>query len=116
AALGRVRLRHHQRFLRRVCTGAVRCLDTASPLTRPQSRDGASTRGIITRISAGSTKVKLIRIVFLAAALCAANAASAAGVGVRIGTTGIGGDVAFGLVPTLSARVGYSYLSFNTTI
>jgi hypothetical protein len=30
--------------------------------------------------------------------------------------SGIGGDVGFGLVPTLSARVGYSYLSFSTTV
>jgi hypothetical protein len=51
----------------------------------------------------------------LAALLCASNA-MAAGVGIRAGTTGIGGDVAFELVPTLSARFGYSYLAFSTTV
>jgi len=40
--------------------------------------------------------------------------AQAAGVGVRAGTTGIGGDVAFNLAPTLDARVGYSYFSYKT--
>jgi hypothetical protein len=45
-----------------------------------------------------------------------ATSAVAAGVGVRAGTTGIGGDIAFDLVPTLSLRAGYSYLSFNTTV
>jgi hypothetical protein len=45
--------------------------------------------------------------------LAAASSAQAAGVGVRAGTTGIGGDVAFGLAPTLSARLGYSALSLN---
>ncbi len=36
-----------------------------------------------------------------AAALAAAGGAQAAGVGVRAGTTGIGGDVGFSLMPTL---------------
>jgi len=48
--------------------------------------------------------------------MAGAGVASAAGVGIRVGTTGIGGDVAWDLVPTLSARVGYSYLSFSTTV
>jgi hypothetical protein len=51
-----------------------------------------------------------------AAALGAAGSSQAAGVGLRVGTTGVGGDVAFGLVPTLSARIGYSGLSYNTTV
>ena len=46
-------------------------------------------------------------------ALLAASSAHAAGVGVRAGTTGIGGDVAWSLAPTLSARIGYSALSLN---
>lgn len=53
---------------------------------------------------------------FTAAALCVAGSAQAAGVGLRAGTTGIGADVAFGLAPTLSARIGYSGLSFSTTV
>jgi hypothetical protein len=43
-----------------------------------------------------------------AAALAACGAAHATGVGVRIGTTGLGVDVAHNLLPTLDARVGYS--------
>lgn len=54
--------------------------------------------------------------VFAAAALGAAGAAQAAGVGVRAGTTGLGADIAFGLVPTLAARIGYSGLSYDRTI
>lgn len=49
-------------------------------------------------------------------ALGAAGGAHAAGVGVRAGTTGVGGDIGFGLVPTLSARIGYSGLSFSHDI
>ena len=41
-------------------------------------------------------------------ALAAAGSAHAAGIGVRAGTTGVGADVAFGVAPTLSARLGYS--------
>jgi hypothetical protein len=61
-------------------------------------------------------RVTAIRFVLILASLLSASATHAAGVGVRAGTTGIGGDVGFGLVPTLSARVGYSYLSFSTTV
>ena len=45
-----------------------------------------------------------------------AGAAHAAGVGLRAGTTGIGGDLGFSLMPTLSARIGYSGLSYNMTV
>jgi hypothetical protein len=51
----------------------------------------------------------------LAAALASAPAA-AAGIGARIGTTGIGADLGFELVPTLSLRLGYSYLNYSTTL
>lgn len=44
-------------------------------------------------------------------AACAS--ASAAGIGVRAGTTGIGADIAWGIAPTLSARVGYSALRWS---
>jgi hypothetical protein len=60
--------------------------------------------------------VKFVRILIVAAALAGAGSVHAAGVGIRAGTTGIGGDIAFGLVPTLSARVGYSYLNYSTDI
>jgi hypothetical protein len=61
--------------------------------------------------------MKRIRTAAFAAALLGASAgAQAAGVGLRAGTTGIGADVAFGVLPTLSARIGYSGMSFDTTI
>jgi len=60
--------------------------------------------------------VHWIRLGLFLTALLVARAASAAGVGVRAGTTGIGGDIGFRLVPTLSARIGYSYLGFSTTV
>jgi len=41
-------------------------------------------------------------------ALAAASSAQAGGVGARIGTTGLGADVAWSLAPTVAARVGYS--------
>jgi hypothetical protein len=55
-------------------------------------------------------------IVVAAAVLAAAGGAQAAGMGVRAGTTGIGGDVGFSLMPTLSARLGYSGLSYSRDI
>ena len=53
------------------------------------------------------------RFLFFSAALAACGAAQAAGIGVRAGTTGIGADVAWDLVPTISARVGYSALKWG---
>src|SRR4030095_11958492 len=44
----------------------------------------------------------------LVAALAACGTAQAAGVGVKIGTTGLGIDVAKNIAPLLDARVGYS--------
>ncbi len=55
-------------------------------------------------------------IAFLAVAIVAAGSANAAGVGVRAGTTGIGLDLGWSIVPTLSARIGYSGLSFSTSV
>lgn len=48
------------------------------------------------------------RALVLVAALAACGAAQAAGVGVRIGTTGLGIDVAKNIAPLIDARVGYS--------
>lgn len=50
------------------------------------------------------------------ATLGVAGAAQAAGVGLRAGTTGVGGDVGFSLMPTLSARIGYSGLSYSRDV
>jgi hypothetical protein len=47
-------------------------------------------------------------------ALAASGAASAQGVGLRVGTLGAGADVGWGIAPTLSARLGYSALNFST--
>lgn len=60
--------------------------------------------------------MKPLRILLGACLLLAAQSSVAAGVGVRAGTLGVGGDVAVEVMPTLSARVGYSWLSFNTSI
>jgi len=52
----------------------------------------------------------------LVVALTASSAASAQGVGLRIGTLGAGGDIGWGIAPTLSARLGYSALNFGSTV
>jgi len=54
-------------------------------------------------------------ILLLAATLFTASSVNAAGIGVRAGTTGVGVDFGWSLAPTLSARIGYSGLSFKTT-
>lgn len=55
--------------------------------------------------------MKLSGAVLLAAALAAAGASHAAGVGLRVGTTGVGADVGFGLTDRLTLRLGYAGLS-----
>jgi len=46
----------------------------------------------------------------------AAFNAQAAGLGVRAGTTGLGVDYGWGVLPTLGARLGVSALRFNTDV
>ena len=53
------------------------------------------------------------KILLGAALLAAVSGAQAAGVGARVGTTGVGADVAFDIMPTLSARFGYSGLNYD---
>ena len=53
------------------------------------------------------------RILVFAVALGACGAAQAAGIGIRAGTTGIGADVAWDIAPAVSARVGYSALTWG---
>ena len=53
-------------------------------------------------------------LLLLLAALPAVS--HAAGIVARAGTTGIGGDVGWELVPTLNARLGYSALNFNRNL
>lgn len=58
--------------------------------------------------------MKNVTAAFLLMAL--AGAAQAAGIGVRAGTTGIGADLGWGVMPTLGARVGLSGLKFDTDV
>jgi hypothetical protein len=58
----------------------------------------------------------LIRSAFFAAALIAAGSAHAFGIGARIGTTGVGADVAWNFAPMLDARIGYSTLSWSRDV
>jgi hypothetical protein len=61
--------------------------------------------------------MKWIKACAIAAlALGSVGGAQAAGIGVRAGTTGLGADLGFNLVPTLSARIGYSGLSYSTDV
>jgi hypothetical protein len=59
--------------------------------------------------------MKMKKIV-LVAALAMTGSAHAAGVGVRLGTLGYGGDFGWGVAPTLNARLGYSTYSHSTTV
>lgn len=60
--------------------------------------------------------MKLGGIILLAASMAAAGFAQAAGVGLRAGTTGIGGDFGWDVAPTLGGRVGYSAFSYKTHV
>lgn len=60
--------------------------------------------------------MRIRKILLLAATFCAACSVEAAGIGVRAGTMGVGVDFGWSLAPTLSARIGYSGLSYKTTI
>src|SRR5688500_17685119 len=50
----------------------------------------------------------IIKPAFICLALCAAPALHAAGLGLRLGSTGVGGDIGFTLTHSLTARVGYA--------
>jgi hypothetical protein len=56
------------------------------------------------------------KVLSAAAALAVAGSVQAAGVGIRAGTTGFGGDIGWNLAPTVDARVGYSALNFGTHV
>lgn len=49
----------------------------------------------------------------MAVAVLTSGAVQAAGIGARVGTTGIGGDIGWKVMPTLSARIGYSKYDFS---
>jgi hypothetical protein len=54
------------------------------------------------------------KAVLAAMLAAAAGAAHAGGVGLRLGTTGLGADYGFDIAPTLGGRVGLSAMNFNT--
>jgi hypothetical protein len=54
-----------------------------------------------------------MRILLLLMTVVVFNTSHAAGVGVRAGTTGLGADFGWGIVPTLGGRVGISGMNFN---
>jgi hypothetical protein len=60
--------------------------------------------------------VNHLKAASFAAALITAGSVHAAGVGVRAGTTGVGADIAWSFAPTLSARIGYSALSWDRDV
>ena len=60
--------------------------------------------------------MRLAKIVVMGMALAAAGSAQAFGIGLRAGTTGVGADVAWRVAPTLSARLGYSALTWNKDV
>jgi len=60
--------------------------------------------------------MRIRKILLLAATFCSACSVEAAGIGVRAGTMGVGVDFGWSLAPTLSARIGYSGLSYKTTL
>jgi hypothetical protein len=60
--------------------------------------------------------MKYVRQVLVVVLTAAAGSAQAAGAGLRIGTTGIGGDIGWAIAPTLGGRVGLSAGSYSTDV
>ena len=56
------------------------------------------------------------KAVAVAALAAAAATAQAGGIGLRVGTTGVGADLGFGIVPTLGGRIGISGMSLSTDV
>jgi hypothetical protein len=57
--------------------------------------------------------MKQLRLLLLMGLLAAASAAQATGLGLRVGTTGLGADLGFGLTESLTFRVGYAGFSWS---
>lgn len=55
-----------------------------------------------------------MRTLLLLMTIVLLNTSHAAGLGVRAGTTGLGADFGWGILPTLGGRVGVSGMSFKT--
>ena len=60
--------------------------------------------------------MRAIASVLFGAGLSIAGSAHGFGVGARIGTTGVGADVAWRLAPAVDVRVGYSALRWNRDV
>jgi hypothetical protein len=60
--------------------------------------------------------MKYSRLLLVGALAAAASSAQAAGIGLRAGTTGVGADFGFGIVPTLGGRIGLSGMNINTDV
>jgi hypothetical protein len=56
------------------------------------------------------------KLALVVALVAAAGSAQATGLGLRAGTTGIGGDFGFDVAPTLGGRVGLSAMNVNTHV
>jgi hypothetical protein len=57
--------------------------------------------------------MRSFQFIVLAGLLAGTSGVQAAGVGIRAGTLGVGGDVGWRVAPTLSARLGYSRLNWD---
>lgn len=60
--------------------------------------------------------MRLPAALLLAGLLAGMGSAHALGVGARAGTMGLGGDIGWRVAPTLSARLGYSTLSWDRDV
>jgi hypothetical protein len=58
--------------------------------------------------------VKYSKLIVVAGLMAAAGAAQAGGIGVRAGTTGLGVDYGFDIMPTLGGRIGLSGMNIDT--
>jgi hypothetical protein len=60
-------------------------------------------------------EIKMKRALVFAALLAACGTANAIGIGAKVGTTGIGGDVAMSVFPLVDARLGWAGGSLSRT-
>lgn len=60
--------------------------------------------------------MKYHRAILALALAAAAGGAQAAGIGVRVGTTGLGADFGWAIAPTLGGRIGLSGMNVNTDL
>jgi hypothetical protein len=73
-------------------------------------------RIFLTRESAMKNGGSVLAAALAAAALGGVTSAQAGGAGLRIGTTGLGGDIGWEMAPTLGGRVGLSAGSWSSSL